>query len=86
VLSWNTVIETLLEYDYLQHNSNDEDGPAAAHLVRQNLRRRIKHSADHTYQQEMYGLKTQNDAHPQDLDPEIHSIQVREGCVIIVSV
>jgi hypothetical protein len=57
VLSWNTVIETLLEYDYLQHNSNDEDGPAAAHL-------------------EMYGLKTQNDAHPQDLDPEIHSIQI----------
>ncbi|KAG1827253.1 uncharacterized protein BJ212DRAFT_1256361 [Suillus subaureus] len=33
VLSWSTVIETLLEYDYLQHNSNDEDGPAAAHLL-----------------------------------------------------
>ncbi|KAG1782540.1 hypothetical protein EV702DRAFT_387062 [Suillus placidus] len=57
VLSWSTVIETLLEYDYLQHNSNDEDGPAAAHL-------------------EMYGLKTQNDAHPQDLEPEIHSVQI----------
>ncbi|KAG2034905.1 hypothetical protein BDR03DRAFT_900655 [Suillus americanus] len=57
MFSWNTVIETLLEYDYLQHNSNDEDGPAAAHL-------------------EMYGLKTQNDAHPRDLDPEIHSIQL----------
>ncbi|KAG1891051.1 hypothetical protein F4604DRAFT_1566337 [Suillus subluteus] len=57
VLSWGTIIETLLEYDYLQHNSNDEDGPAAAHL-------------------EMYGLKTQNDAHPRDLDPEIHSIQL----------
>lgn len=57
VLSWSTIIETLLEYDYLQHNSNDEDGPAAAHL-------------------EMYGLKTQNDAHPRDLDPEILSIQI----------
>ncbi|KAG1878063.1 hypothetical protein DFJ58DRAFT_648717 [Suillus subalutaceus] len=57
VLSWSTIIETLLEYDYLQHNSNDEDGPAAAHL-------------------EMYGLKTQTDAHPRDLDPEIHSIQL----------
>ncbi|KAG1753463.1 hypothetical protein EDB19DRAFT_1903124 [Suillus lakei] len=57
VLSWSTVIETLLEYDYLQHNSNDEDGPASAHL-------------------EMYGLKTQNDAHPRDLDPDIHSIQI----------
>ncbi|KAG1772712.1 hypothetical protein EDD22DRAFT_947279 [Suillus occidentalis] len=57
VLSWSTIIETLLEYDYLQHNSNDEDGPAAAYL-------------------EMYGLKTQNDAHPRDLDPEILSIQI----------
>ncbi|KAG1803828.1 uncharacterized protein HD556DRAFT_1226659 [Suillus plorans] len=56
VLSWSTVIETLCEYDHLQHNSNDEDAPAVAHL-------------------EMYGPKTQNDAHPQDLDPEIHSIQ-----------
>ncbi|KAG1756739.1 uncharacterized protein EDB91DRAFT_1332497 [Suillus paluster] len=57
VLSWATIIETLLEYDYLEYNSNDEDGPAAAHL-------------------EMYGLKTQNDAHPRDLDPVIHSIQI----------
>ncbi|OJA10550.1 hypothetical protein AZE42_03139 [Rhizopogon vesiculosus] len=32
VLSWNTIIETLLEYDYLETNGNDEDGPAAAHL------------------------------------------------------
>lgn len=29
----------------------------------------------------MYGPKTQNDAHPQDLDPEIHSIQVRGAAV-----
>ncbi|KAG0707722.1 hypothetical protein DFH29DRAFT_594927 [Suillus ampliporus] len=57
VLSWSTIIETLLEYDYLQHNSNEDDGPAAAHL-------------------EMYGLRTQSDAHPRDLDPDIHSIQI----------
>lgn len=38
VLSWSTIIETLLEYDYLQTNGNDEDGPAAAHLVRRKFR------------------------------------------------
>ncbi|KAG2118351.1 hypothetical protein BD769DRAFT_1483208 [Suillus cothurnatus] len=62
VLSWSTVIETLLEYDYLQHNSNNEDGPAADHL-------------------EIYELKTQNDAHPRDLNPELHFIQVQGAAV-----
>ncbi|KAG2054622.1 hypothetical protein BDR06DRAFT_982221 [Suillus hirtellus] len=33
VLSWSTVVETLFEYDHLQHNSNDQDGPAVAHLT-----------------------------------------------------
>ncbi|KAG2078289.1 hypothetical protein BDR04DRAFT_1131999 [Suillus decipiens] len=57
VLSWSTVIETLLEYDHLQHHSNDEDVPAVAHF-------------------EIHGSKTQNDARLQDLDPEIHFIQI----------
>ncbi|KAF8844936.1 hypothetical protein BDN67DRAFT_942465 [Paxillus ammoniavirescens] len=32
-LSWDVIIEALLEDNYLQHNGNNEDGPAAAHLV-----------------------------------------------------
>ncbi|KAF9246494.1 hypothetical protein BU15DRAFT_40292 [Melanogaster broomeanus] len=32
-LSWNVIIEALLEDSYLQNNGNNEDGPAAAHLV-----------------------------------------------------
>lgn len=34
VLSWDVVIETLLETDFLVKNGNAEDGAAAAHLVR----------------------------------------------------
>ncbi|EGN95947.1 hypothetical protein SERLA73DRAFT_93794 [Serpula lacrymans var. lacrymans S7.3] len=33
VISWDVIIETLLEDEYLQKNGDDEDGPAAAHLV-----------------------------------------------------
>ena len=33
VLSWNVIIETLLEGDYAQRMGDDGDGPAAAHLV-----------------------------------------------------
>ncbi|KAI0928528.1 hypothetical protein AcW1_005746 [Taiwanofungus camphoratus] len=32
VLSWDHIIETLLENDFMQRNGDDEDGPAAAHL------------------------------------------------------
>ncbi|EGO21469.1 hypothetical protein SERLADRAFT_372111 [Serpula lacrymans var. lacrymans S7.9] len=32
VISWDVIIETLLEDEYLQKNGDDEDGPAAAHL------------------------------------------------------
>ncbi|KDQ60796.1 hypothetical protein JAAARDRAFT_173016 [Jaapia argillacea MUCL 33604] len=32
MLSWESIIEILLEDDYLQKNGNNEDGPAAAHL------------------------------------------------------
>ncbi|KIJ69367.1 hypothetical protein HYDPIDRAFT_36436 [Hydnomerulius pinastri MD-312] len=31
-LSWDVIIEALLEDNYLQSNGNNEDGPAAAHL------------------------------------------------------
>ncbi|KAF9227889.1 hypothetical protein BS17DRAFT_410421 [Gyrodon lividus] len=31
-LSWDVIIEALLEDNYLQNNGNNEDGPAAAHL------------------------------------------------------
>lgn len=33
VLSWDVVIETLLETDYIQNNGDDEAAAAAAHLV-----------------------------------------------------
>ncbi|KAH7914698.1 hypothetical protein BJ138DRAFT_1143394 [Hygrophoropsis aurantiaca] len=33
VLSWNTIIEALLEDDYMQNNGTNDDGPAAAHLA-----------------------------------------------------
>ncbi|KAF8636667.1 hypothetical protein AX17_003473 [Amanita inopinata Kibby_2008] len=32
VLSWRAIVEALLEYEYDQTNSNNEDGPASAHL------------------------------------------------------
>ena len=34
VLMWETVIETLLDNEFVQKNGNDEDAAAAAHLVR----------------------------------------------------
>jgi len=33
VLSWDAIIETLLEDDYLQKHGGTDDGAAAAHLV-----------------------------------------------------
>lgn len=33
VLAWETIIEALLETDFLERNGNLEDGAAAAHLV-----------------------------------------------------
>src|SRR6266436_3121675 len=33
VLSWDAIIETLLEDDYLQKHGGNDDGAAAAHLV-----------------------------------------------------
>ena len=33
VLSWDAIIETLLEDDYLQKHGQNDDGAAAAHLV-----------------------------------------------------
>ncbi|KAH7926319.1 hypothetical protein BV22DRAFT_1063234 [Leucogyrophana mollusca] len=33
VISWDTIIETLLEDDYMQNNGANDDGPAAAHLA-----------------------------------------------------
>ncbi|EPQ58100.1 hypothetical protein GLOTRDRAFT_72136 [Gloeophyllum trabeum ATCC 11539] len=32
VLSWDVIVEMILEDDYLQKNGNNEDGPASAHL------------------------------------------------------
>jgi hypothetical protein len=32
-LSWDAIIETLLEDDYLQKHGGNDDGAAAAHLV-----------------------------------------------------
>ena len=36
MLSWDAIIETLLEDDYLQKHGGNDEGAVAAHLVRMN--------------------------------------------------
>lgn len=35
VLSWNVILEALLESEFIQRNGDTDDGPMSAHLVRE---------------------------------------------------
>jgi hypothetical protein len=56
VLSWDSIIEILLQDDYEQKNGENEDGPAAAHLVR--LLIMFQLSIHRRLFQSMYGLSS----------------------------
>ncbi|GBE81969.1 hypothetical protein SCP_0403450 [Sparassis crispa] len=60
VLSWECILETLLESDFMQRNGDNEDGPAAAHLSMYGLSSSSKSPASYAV----------------DLDPELSHLRV----------
>jgi hypothetical protein len=77
VLSFQSIVEILLEDEYEQKNGHREDGPASAHLVSACL---ILFSASANYLclQSMYGLssKDSDDVGVVEIDPVMAELRV----------
>jgi hypothetical protein len=68
VLAWETVIEALLESEFMASNGHPEDG-AAAHLVR--VHPHVAYAIQLTFSQSMYGLSSRDDDETEEVsDPD----------------
>ncbi|KAI0062284.1 hypothetical protein BV25DRAFT_1804358 [Artomyces pyxidatus] len=56
VLSWEVIVETLLEEDYIQHNAENGDGPASAHLSMYGLSSRDSFAEPATVDEDVVAL------------------------------
>lgn len=82
VLSWDAIIETLLEDDYLQKHGSNDDGAAAAHLVIINALTQAD-SILICDLQSMYGLSSKDDDTLKAfIDPDMATLRVRADMLL----